>query len=256
MDSKPDNITTNTPQLTGQEDTLRQMSEKFKHRLTRLKNTTTKLFEKQENDNDLVHDRIIQIEDTPKEIQTSYSSQNITRPKRLFSDDSISDDTPIHKQPDKPKSKSFFYSPQSNMQQNKYSKGSNMEYLRKNVHMICSDQDQILEFYIKLRLAIAKGGIFIKPIDDINKKESIVQDTANNADEREIQLNTLYSLLSNEKFIPNDFVMAQNCLLAYASSMDGFGALKAMLKLTHPTLTMKRQPSTAPMLTKAQDIHR
>ena len=70
MDSKPVNISTNTPQSTGQEDTLRQMSEKFKRRLTRLKNTTTKLFEEKENDKDLVLDRIIRIEETLKEIQT------------------------------------------------------------------------------------------------------------------------------------------------------------------------------------------
>ena len=70
MDSKPVNISTNTPQSTGQEDTLRQMSEKFKRRLTRLKNTTTKLFEQKENDKDLVLDRIIRIEETLKEIQT------------------------------------------------------------------------------------------------------------------------------------------------------------------------------------------
>ena len=115
LDSKTDNINQNTPQSTVQEDTLKQMSEKFKRCLTRLKNTTTKLFEQQENNNDLVHDRIIQIEDTLKEIQTSSSSQNKTCPKRLFSDDSTSDDTPIPKQPDKPKSTSYFYSPQSNI---------------------------------------------------------------------------------------------------------------------------------------------
>ena len=50
--------------------------------------------------------------------------------------------------------------------------------------------------------------------------------------------------------------MAQNCLLAYATTMDGFGALKAMLKLTHPTLTMKRPSSNAPILSEAHNIHR
>ena len=37
--------------------------------------------------------------------------------------------------------------------------------------------------------------------------------------------------------------------------MDGFGALKAMLKLTHPTLTMKHRPSNAPILSETSDIH-
>ena len=147
-------------------DVIHNMADKFKRRLTRLKNTTTKLFEQQENDNDLVHDRILRIEDSLKELQTSASK--VTRPKRLFSGDSTStsDDTPILPKPEKPKSKSYVYSPQSNTHQQKYSKGPNMEYLRKNVNMTCSDQEQILEFYIKLRLAIAKGGIFIKPIEE------------------------------------------------------------------------------------------
>ena len=39
----------------------------------------------------------------------------------------------------------------------------NMDYLRKNVNITCSNQDQILEFYIKFRLAVQKGGIHILP---------------------------------------------------------------------------------------------
>ena len=53
-----------------------------------------------------------------------------------------------------------------------------MEYLRKNVHMTCSDQDQILEFYIKLRLAVAKGGIYLVPIEQITKQGTIAQTNA------------------------------------------------------------------------------
>ena len=185
-----------TPEMDN--EALHQMADKFKRRLTRLKNTTTKLFKQQENDNDLVHDRILRIEDNLKELQTS--STKLTRPKRLFSEDSTStsDNTPALPKPEKPKSKTYIHSPQSHTQQHKYSRGPNMEYLRKNVNMTCSDQEQILEFYIKLRLAIAKGGIFIKPIEDISKKESIAQDTNSTSDDKEIQSNALYSLLSNE----------------------------------------------------------
>ena len=122
--------------------------------------------------------------------------------------------------------------------------------------MTCSDQDQILEFYIKLRLAVAKGSIYLVSIEKITKSGSIAQTNQHTSDQdKQIQSNALFTLLSNEKFIPNDFVMAKNCLLAYASDMDGFGALKAMTKLTHPTLTMKRPPPTATLLSELSDIH-
>ena len=88
-----------------------------------------------------------------------------------------------------------------------------------------------LQFYIKLRLAIAKGGIYITPIEDINKKDTIAQNMPNiSVQDQDTQSNALFTLLSNEKFIPNDFVMAQNCLLAYASTMDGFGILVLIFK--------------------------
>ena len=72
-----------------------------------------------------------------------------------------------------------------------------MEYLRKNVNMTCADQDQILEFYIKLRLAIAKGGIFIKPIEDISKQDTIAEDSPQLTNQdQDIQSNALFTLLS------------------------------------------------------------
>ena len=48
--------------------------------------------------------------------------------------------------------------------------------------MTCADQDQILEFYIKLNLAIAKGGMFIKPIKDISKQDTIAQHMPDSTD--------------------------------------------------------------------------
>ena len=62
-------------------------------------------------------------------------------------------------------------------------------------------------------------------------------------------------LLLNKNFIPKTFTMAQNCLLGYASSMDGFGALKAMLKLTHPLLSRKRPTNVPPIMSDFTDIH-
>ena len=37
--------------------------------------------------------------------------------------------------------------------------------------------------------------------------------------------------------------------------MDGFGALRAMLKLTHPTLSKKRPSNVPPVLSESTDIH-
>ena len=71
----------------------------------------------------------------------------------------------------------------------------NMEYLWKNVNMTCSDQDQILDFYICLRLAVAKGGIYMKQIEDITKGSSIAQvDSMANTQTIQIQSNALYLL--------------------------------------------------------------
>ena len=62
-------------------------------------------------------------------------------------------------------------------------------------------------------------------------------------------------MLSNETLIPKEFTMAQNCILGYANTMDGFGALKAMLKLTHPLLSRKRPPNVPPTLSDSSNIH-
>ena len=116
--------------------------------------------------------------------------------------------------------------------------------------------NQILEFYIKFRLALEQGGIHILPIDEINKHKSIAQDKQGiTEDDKRLQSNALYTLLSNEKIIPSDFTMAQNCIQGFASTMDGFCALRAMLKLTHPTLSKKRPSNVPPVLSESSDIH-
>ena len=131
-----------------------------------------------------------------------------------------------------------------------------MDYLRKNLHLTCSDTSQILEFYIKLRLAISKGGIHLKPIENITREESIAdQSIILTTDDFLNQSNALYTLLANEKYIPATFTMAQNCILGYSTKMDGFAALKAMLKLIHPVLNKKRPSNTPPILSEAKDIH-
>ena len=131
-----------------------------------------------------------------------------------------------------------------------------MDYLRENVNITCTTQDQILEFYIKLRLAIGKGGIHIIPIEEITKNKSIAYqlDCMTSAD-LQTQSNALFTLLSNENFIPKTFTMAKNCILGYAATMDGFGALNAMPKLTHPILSRKRPRNIPPILSNSNDIH-
>ena len=49
--------------------------------------------------------------------------------------------------------------------------------------------------------------------------------------------------------------MAQNCILGYSNNMDGFAALKAMLKLIHQVLNKKRPSNIPPILSEATDIH-
>ena len=94
-----------------------------------------------------------------------------------------------------------------------------MDYLRKNVNITCSNQDKILEFYIKFRLVVQKGGIHIVPIEDITKSASIAQTMPQyTSEDYKSQSNALFTLLSNEKFIPSDFTMAQNYILGFAST--------------------------------------
>ena len=101
-----------------------------------------------------------------------------------------------------------------------------------------------------------QGGIHILPIDKISKNKSIAQDKPGiSSEDQRLQSNALFTLLSNEKIIPSDFTMAQNCIQGFASNMDGFGALRAMLKLTHPTLSKKLPSNVPPVHSESSDIH-
>ena len=76
-----------------------------------------------------------------------------------------------------------------------------------------------------------------------------------NKEAHQSQSNALYIILANEKYIPKEFTTAQNCILGYSTMMDGFSALKAILKLTHPVLNKKRPSSNLPTLNDSTDIH-
>ena len=120
----------------------------------------------------------------------------------------------------------------------------------------CTEENQVLEFYIKLRIAIAKGGIYIIPVEEITIGHSIRKKIKGLRRHDYItQSNALYTLLSNESIVSTDFTMGQNCILSNSTTMDGFSALKTMLKRTLPTLTKRRPPAEAPKLDNYDNLH-
>ena len=229
--------------------------DKVQRRLHRLKEGTKKMFRDMESDYDLLTDRIHRIEDNVQELQKPSSQP---KPRKLeYKQSPDSDDSSFSSLQKQPSPKySNTNSPANNLYRNSYYRGPNIDYLRKNVNITCTEQNQILEFYIKFCLALEPGGIHILPIDKISKNKSIAQDKPNiTSEDQRLQSNALFTLLSNEKIIPSDFTMAQNCIQGFASNMDGFGALRAMLKLTHPTLSKKRPSNVPPVLSDSSDIH-
>ena len=122
--------------------------------------------------------------------------------------------------------------------------------------MKCTDVTQIFDFYTKLRIILKKGGVYIIPLEEITRNNSIV-DVKMARDESHVndQSNALYTILTNEDVIPQDFTMAQNRILSYSETMDGFRALRGMLKTIHPTLTKKRPPENAPKYSQYDDLN-
>ena len=229
--------------------------DKLQRRLTRLKDGTKDLFEQTESDYDLLHDRLQRLETDFQNLQTSNQHNN-TKKKLRYKQPSDSDDSSFIELPQPTATTIHTPLTSQRYKDTNYYRGPNMDYLRKNVNITCSTQEQILEFYIKLRLAVSKGGIHIIPIEEITKDKSIAHKMDSmTSDDLQTQSNALFTLLSNETFIPKEFTMAQNCLLGYASNMDGFGALKAMLKLTHPILSRQRPSNIPPILSESTDIH-
>ena len=228
--------------------------EKLQRRMKRLKDGTKQMFQQTDADYELLTDRVHTLESTIRQLQNRPNN----RTKLNFDDEDNSDSSSLL--PKKVPSKRTPVTPNSFTQHSypipNYYRGPNIDYLRKNVNITCKNQDQILEFYIKLRLAIEKGGIYILPIEEITKSKSIAQQTEIfSKEDLQTQSNALFTLLSNENFIPKEFTMAQNCILGYAANMDGFGALKAMLKLTHPLLSRKRPSNIPPVMSDSTDIH-
>ena len=132
----------------------------------------------------------------------------------------------------------------------------NPDYIRKNVKVKCTQDSQIFEFYTKLRIAVQKGGIYLIPLEDVKKEDSLADLTiSRNLEHINDQSNALYTVLSNEDVIPQEYTMAQNCILSCSTTMDGLRALKKILTQVHPTLTQKKPPEKAPVYSDFDDLH-
>lgn len=230
---------------------------KLKTRISKLRQATNTIFRQQEDEYSMLYDRVYKLEEDFAQLKRS--TRNPTKQKLQFDSSSESEDSQSPQIPTSvPISNINAYGttfpPRTPPPYKPNPLEPDMEYLRKNINITCTEQDQILEFYIKLRLAVAKGGIYLRPIDTIVKDQSIAQNTLNK-EAHQSQSNALYTILANEKYIPKTFTMAQNCILGYSTSMDGFSALKAMLKLTHPVLNKKRPTPNPPTLSDSTDIH-
>ena len=234
----------------------------IKKRIGKIKTTTTEFFKHHDEDLEILHDRVHRLEEdfahmkrrvrTPVTKQLKFDTSSDDQSELPTPRPSVS---PSYEPPSSYNNTQSNHPPRPSVPYQTPSKfGPDMEYLRKNINITCTEQNQILEFYIKLRLAVAKGGIYLKPIEDITREHSIAQNNLNK-EANLSQSNALYTLLSNEKYIPADFTMAQNCILGYSTTMDGFAALKAMLKLTHPVLNKKRPSNIPPTMSDTTDIH-
>lgn len=232
-----------------------------KKRLHQLKTNTKTFIQQQEDDAEILQDRIFRLEDGVAQLKRLTKTPVKTQLHFDSSSDSGKSISPKATYFTKKSSPSQTYqrpiTPPIKQQYNSTHVNPDMDYLRKNIHLTCTEPNQILEFYIKLRLAVAKGGIHLKSIDKITKEHTIADTNEINTSSANImtQSNALYTLLANEKYIPAEFTMAQNCILGYSTNMDGFAALKAMLKLTHPVLNKKRPANIPPTLSEATDIH-
>ena len=142
------------------------------------------MFQQTEDDYDLLSERVCQVE---TDIHNLHKSMNVSTPPTVHipkkhplsdSDNSLPDGTSSSRfVTPQQNTTSAYHRPQRNSPRTPIKQYNipNMDYLRKNVNITCSNQDQILEFYIKFRLAVQKGGIHILPIENITKSASIAQ---------------------------------------------------------------------------------
>ena len=135
-------------------------------------------------------------------------------------------------------------------------RGVKTDIIRKMVKLSCTDSDQLLDFYTKLRTAMMQAGIFLREIQEIHEDDPIYEEKDGyTSDDYRTQGNALYTFLCNEDVIPQDFTFAQNCLKSITTTMDGFQTLKSMLVLVHPSLNKRRPPNNPPVYSETGDLH-
>ena len=135
-------------------------------------------------------------------------------------------------------------------------KGIKTDIIRKMAKLSCTDSDQLLDFYTKLRTAMMQAGIFFREIHEIQEDDPIYEEKDGYSDEDyRTQSNALCSFLCNKDAIPQDFTFAQNSLKSMTSTMDGFQSLKSMLVLVHPSLNNRRPPNNPPVYSETEDLH-
>lgn len=173
--------TTSTSNPIPDTDDISIKTDKLISKVKHIKNNTRILAQQHEEEYDILNDRILKMEHMMNTIQKGNKpriNKKKHTPQFTSSSDSMSStenastsnvySTPFRTQ-------SAYYEPSHNTSPIVSKYGPNMDYLRKNVNITCTDTEQILDFYTKLRLAVEKGGIHIIPIEDITKSQSIAR---------------------------------------------------------------------------------
>ena len=165
-----------------QMDDLKRTQDTILRKLTRLKTGTKTLFQRTDDDYEMISARASKVETDMHNMQYNVTSSNLAStqvlPRHPLSDsDDDSITQPMSSKSADPRQTATPHQRQFNGVYPTHFRQSlpmpNMDYLRKNVNITCSHQDQILEFYIKFWLAVQKGGIYIIPIEDITKSAGI-----------------------------------------------------------------------------------
>ena len=134
------------------------------------------LAQQHEDEYELLNDCLQKLEVTVHALRRQYKP---VPTKKQIQFDSLSDDestfTHVSRVYSGNPTSTFSYNPTLYTPHKHVGHGPNMDYLRKNVVMKCSDTEQILDFYTKLRLAVKKGGIYIIPIENITKTSSLIR---------------------------------------------------------------------------------
>ena len=107
------------------------------------------MFKEFEEDYDLINNRIQRLESDMQNLQSKQKSHTTRRKLDYHKPDS--DDSSTSLFPFKPQSNNNVssHTPPTEHYHNTYYRGPNIDYLYKNVNITCTEQNQILEFYIE-----------------------------------------------------------------------------------------------------------